>query len=87
VQLLPSRAELEETVGIGRGKGLKPAAGLPAWVQIPDLPGATFRLLNELLDRVRLGYLVDSTFRIACKFLHWEQGPSWKRVWRNHRIT
>jgi hypothetical protein len=38
------------------------------------------RLLYKLLCRVRLGFLVDSSFRIACKFLHWGRGRSSKRA-------
>jgi hypothetical protein len=50
------------------------AAGLPARVQIPVSPSATSRLLYELLGRVRMGFLVVSPFRLACAFLHVEQG-------------
>jgi hypothetical protein len=44
-----------------------PAAGLPARVRIPVLPSATSHVLYELLARIRLGFLVVSSFRIACK--------------------
>jgi hypothetical protein len=69
------------------GKTLNSAAGLPARVQNPVLPSATFRLLYELLSRVRSGFLVISPFRIACVFLHVERGRSSKRVWRSPRIV
>jgi hypothetical protein len=63
------------------GKMLNSAVGLPARVQIPVPPSANSRLLYELLRSVRLGFLVVSPLRIACVFLHVEQGQSSKRVW------
>jgi hypothetical protein len=54
------------------------AEGLPARVRIPVPPSAASRLLYELLDRVRLGFLVVSQFRIACNFLHLDRGRSSK---------
>jgi hypothetical protein len=43
-------------------------------------------LVFQPLGRVSLGFLVVSTFRIACVFLHVERGRSSKRVWRSPRI-
>jgi hypothetical protein len=74
---------LEQTVVLGR-RSTHPPSCPP--VQIPVPPSATSRLLYELLDRVRLGFLVVSPFRIACVFLHVEPGQSSKRVWRSPRI-
>jgi hypothetical protein len=71
---------------IWSGEDLKLSRGPARRVQIPVSPIATSRLLYELLGRERLGFLVVSPFRIACKFLHWERGQSSKRVWRSHRI-
>jgi hypothetical protein len=44
--------------------------GLPARVRIPVLPGATSRLLHELLVGVSFGFLVGSRFRMTGTLLH-----------------
>jgi hypothetical protein len=74
-------------LSVANAELLNSTAGLPARVQIPVPPSAASRLLYELLGRVRLGFLVVSPFRIACKFLHWERGQSSTQEWRTHRIT
>jgi hypothetical protein len=68
------------------GKTFNSATGLPARVQITVQPSATSHLLNKLLGKVRLGFLVVSPFRIACVLLHVERGRSSKQVWRSPRI-
>jgi hypothetical protein len=47
---------MQKGVSVGPGKTLDSATGPRARVQIPVTPSAIFRLLYDLLGRVRLGF-------------------------------
>jgi hypothetical protein len=67
--------------------GLKSAMRACARVQIPVCLEPPLFFSHELLGGLRTGFLVVSSLRIACVFLHVERGRSSKREWRSPRIV
>jgi hypothetical protein len=61
------------TLLVGLEMTFNSAMGLSAWVQLPVFPEPLV-LSHELLGRLRTGFLVVSTLRIACAFLQGERG-------------